>query len=517
MTTPGYISPDDVVDLTWRDEKLSLREIHDKVTRALYLLDRHGELKIQLAETKIKDTVDRRRIEGDSTWVWTRKRKFIRRTGETVGTRRWFAEFFHVGIEILRVMDAQQPSKCRQFQYVTGGPTRRSKDHVKQMVMNWAVTLEVHPFCLGIILASTGEVFIPEGFRIEYTQKQNMLTRVETSGVIRSGRASIPSNIVDLKVVNGKDVNAVVVTEHRNVNTDLGSFVENNKDVIVIMTAGYSCLATREFLRLLIDSRALKNTLFLWISDHDPHAFQVYSSLKYGSAAMAWVAPSTRAKRLEFFGPTESHVEQLIDQEIDALKPEIKARQPSLTDAQVKANATERMREVRERFSIKCRQKLNRNDVAILKNVKKSSQQDRWLDVEVNRMMETERGKFSFCELDNVSRGLGLAFMLQAVKSFQAVEPPTRRFPGRSAWNEDNVIAEEYGRGDTQKDIRAGMDCHAIKGLVEVSSRIDQAKFEEVATILNFSLRQKLALASAVTVDAMDPNFLTVKHEATGD
>ncbi|KAI4116654.1 MAG: hypothetical protein LQ345_002972 [Seirophora villosa] len=84
--------------------------------------------------------------------------------------------------------------------------------------------------------------------------------------------------------------------------TELDSFLTKNKNVIVVMTIGYPCVATREFLRLLADSRALKNALFLWISDHDPHAFQCYTTLKYGSAAMAWISPSTCVNRLELFG-----------------------------------------------------------------------------------------------------------------------------------------------------------------------------------------------------------------------
>lgn len=235
MVDPGHVSLQDVVDLRWRDETLSVKEIHDKITRVLYMLDRNSEVSVQLAETTAKNVVERCRLEGSSVWIWARKRKFIVRAGRTPGTLQWLAEFVHVGHEIVRVLDSQQPSKCRQFQYVTGGPSRRSKEHVKQMVMNWAVTLEVHPICLGIALESTGSVFTPEGFKIKCTQKRNMITRVETHWVIQPGREPIPQNIVDLKVINGKDIEAIVVTEHRNLHTDLPGFITSNKNVIVVM------------------------------------------------------------------------------------------------------------------------------------------------------------------------------------------------------------------------------------------------------------------------------------------
>ncbi|KAL9014874.1 MAG: hypothetical protein Q9173_000493 [Seirophora scorigena] len=252
-----------------------------------------------------------------------------------------------------------------------------------------------------------------------------MLTRVPTHGTVSPGRHPIPSQITDLKVVHGNDIEAVVVTEHRNMNTELDSFLNKNRNVIVIMTAGYPCVATREFLRLLADNRALKNALFLWISDHDPHAFQCYTTLKYGSAAMAWISPSTCVNRLELFGPTESHVQQVMDQEEEAKKLEIKREHPHFTEAQIDAKATELMKTIRKRFADTCRQKINKNDMMILKNLQKSCHQDHWLNLEVARMLETKRGKFGMYELDYVSQGAALAFVLQVVKSFTPAEVTT--------------------------------------------------------------------------------------------
>ncbi|KAL8961183.1 MAG: hypothetical protein Q9193_002225 [Seirophora villosa] len=419
MAASVYTPVEDVLDLRWRDEQLSVRQIHDKMARVLDLIDRMAEVHVQLAETSAKNVVKRRCLRGSFTWIWTRTRKSVQKTSRTPGTRQWLAEFVHVGLEINRILGSQQPAKCTHFQYAVG-PTQAS--NARQMIMNWAVTLEVHPFCLGIILDTTGLVFVPAGFRIDYTQKINMLIRVPTRGTVPQGRHPIPSQIVDLKVVHGNDIEAVVVTEHRSMNTELDSFLTNNKNVIVIMTAGYPCVATREFLRLLADSRALKNALFLWISDHDPHAFQCYTTLKYGSAAMAWISPSTCVNRLELFGPTESHVQQLMDQEEQAKRREIKNIHPHFAEARINARATELTKAIRKRFADTCKKPLTKNDMAILKNVRKACHQDHWLNLEVDRMLETKRGKFGMHELDNVSKGCGLAFILQAVRSFVPVE-----------------------------------------------------------------------------------------------
>lgn len=72
MSTPL----EDVLDLRWRDEQLSVRQIRDKMTEVMYELDRKAEVKVQLAETEDEGIVKRRLLEGSSTWIWTRIRKF---------------------------------------------------------------------------------------------------------------------------------------------------------------------------------------------------------------------------------------------------------------------------------------------------------------------------------------------------------------------------------------------------------------------------------------------------------
>ncbi|KAL9028600.1 MAG: hypothetical protein Q9196_003060 [Gyalolechia fulgens] len=417
------VSRDDIVDLRWQDEKLTAREIFERMSMVLISLDHQSEVSVQLAETRAKNLACVRQLEGSNTWSFIRARKFIIRKGKTETILKWLAEFLHVGLEIMRILDSQRVTTLRNFQYVTAGTGKPAmKARMKQMWWNWALTLEVHPLCLGIKIDSTGVILVPTGRKIEYKTCPNLLTKQVTKETLQEGRSTIPCNVVSLKLKGPPTpVRAVVVTEHRNLNTSLTGFANHARDVIIIMTAGYPCLATREFLRLLAENKSLENAQFLWLSDHDPHGFQVYTTLKFGSASMAWVGPSTCIPRLEFFGPTRSQVEEVLDQTEAQKGEDIKARHPSLSDTEVASKAKDVMKSTRNKFAQKCRNGLNKNDLSILTNVRAFSNIDKRLGVEVRNMFHNKCEKFAMSELDKISSAAALTFILQAVDSYVAV------------------------------------------------------------------------------------------------
>ncbi|KAI4172384.1 MAG: hypothetical protein LQ343_003643 [Gyalolechia ehrenbergii] len=437
---PGIETPvsrNDIVDLRWQDEKLTVREIYEKMVMVMVTLDHQSEASIQLAETRAKNLVCIRQIEGSSPWSLIRARKFIIHKGTSEKIRNWLADFVHVGIQIMKILDSQRPMTLRNFHYVTAGAGKKAdKARMKQMWWNWALTLEIHPLCFGINIDSSGVILIPTGLKIDYKTCSNLLTKETTKETLHEGRSTIPKNVMSVKLRGlQKTIRAVIVTEHRNLNTSFTGFVNHAREIIVIMTAGYPCLATREFLRLLADNRSFANTQFLWLSDHDPHGFQVYTTLKFGSAAMAWVAPSTCVPRLEFFGPTLRHVEELLDQSEAEKRADIKAQHPSLTDREVVSRAKDVMKSTRNKFADQCRNKLKKNDLSILKHVKSFCTMDAKLSVEVSNMLQNQCGvghcpyinlggllsahiclqKFAMSELDKISSAAALSFVLQAV------------------------------------------------------------------------------------------------------
>ena len=61
---------------------------------------------------------------------------------------------------------------------------------VKQFVMNWAATLEVHPYQFGLQFEENGQLFIPSGYKLIYWRIKNICTdeagikeKVELTGV----------------------------------------------------------------------------------------------------------------------------------------------------------------------------------------------------------------------------------------------------------------------------------------------------------------------------------------------
>ncbi|KAL8945388.1 MAG: hypothetical protein Q9211_000097 [Gyalolechia sp. 1 TL-2023] len=295
-----------------------------------------------------------------------------------------------------------------------------SLDNQSEVSVQLAETRAKNLVCirqLEVILVLTGR-------KIEYKTCSNILTKQVTKETLQEGRSTIPCNVVSLKLKGPPTpIRAVVVTEHRNLNTSLTGFANHSRDIIVIMTAGYPCLATREFLRLLAENESLEDTQFLWLSDHDPHGFQVYTTLKFGSASMAWVGPSTCVPRLEFFGPTRSQVEEVLDQSEAQKGEDIKARHPSLSDTEVASKAKDVMKSTRNKFAQNCRNGLNKNDLSILTNVRAFSKIDKKLGVEVENMFHNKCEKFAMSELDKISSAAALTFILQAVDSYVTVGP----------------------------------------------------------------------------------------------
>ncbi|KAL8944145.1 MAG: hypothetical protein Q9216_000650 [Gyalolechia sp. 2 TL-2023] len=439
------VPQDEIVDLRWRDQQLSVREIFEKMAMVLVSLDYQAQTTVQLAESNSKNVVCLQRMGISSIWSFIRARKFIVREGTSKQMKKFLADFVHVGCHIMRILDSHKATTARNFQYVTtGGGKGRTKARMKQMWFNWAVTLEIHPLCLGINLDSTGVIVVPDGLRIEVRTRPSLLHREIVQKTLCHGRHPIPTNVqsINLSFRVQKYIRAVVVTEHRNINTELDGFSEHTRDVIIVMTAGYPCLATREFLRLLVDCTKIPHSKFLWVSDHDPHGFQVYTTLKFGSASMAWIAPSTCVPKLEFFGPTESQIQQVWDHQEAAKRRKIRVQEPSSSDEWVAMKAKQEMKSIRSNYRDLCRRKLKKNDNSILENLKnfRSMDSDSDLAKEVNDMIRNQCGvghspswrlfsadmflqKFAMSELDKISSGTVLLFILQAVDSFVVVEP----------------------------------------------------------------------------------------------
>ena len=193
-------------------------------------------------------------------------------------------------------------------------------ERVKRLILDLTLTIGVHPVALGVKAEPSGQVSIPTSCRIEAELVTNVfsyINREKTPGQeyrreerMKAGVHTIPEPVLSLKVKMTMNVDppgrvdAVIVVEHRNLSEILlkESFALDN--VIIVMTAGFSDFATKEFLHLLSCDWRVSKVFFLFFADHDAPGFSIFQVLKYGSRTSAWVSPISVCPKLRYVGPT---------------------------------------------------------------------------------------------------------------------------------------------------------------------------------------------------------------------
>ena len=177
---------------------------------------------------------------------------------------------------------------------------------VKKQIKDIAVTIDVHPWALGIKPEGTGQITVPPSITIQARCVTNMHSyrNRDLEGAPRKGkytqitefRASepaktIPALIESLKVrpKKGSKVpcRTVVVVEHRNLKKALTS-EEAGGDIILVTTSGMPGGAVKELLNMLCKAEEIQDLPFLYFGDHDYQGFQIFYNLKYGTKTSAW-------------------------------------------------------------------------------------------------------------------------------------------------------------------------------------------------------------------------------------
>ena len=231
----------DIVALDWRDEGNSRTEILSMIHEKMCELDRGGSIDVQLSETTAKYTVQLRTLDGHAMEV--RLRKFVTKRLDTSTQNDLFiARFIRIGFQLAVTIGRQQPWKCCGLQYSAHGTTM-NLETVKQFVMTWATTLEVHPYRFGLQFEEKGQFFIPNGYKLIYWPIKNIFTdeadkreKLELTGVQPipqlMGRRFIT------RVDKTKRIKAVIVTEHRNLDM-VSANVACEADGVVIVMVSY--------------------------------------------------------------------------------------------------------------------------------------------------------------------------------------------------------------------------------------------------------------------------------------
>ena len=233
----------ELVALDWRNEERSRTDILSMIHEKMCELDRSGSIDVQLSETTAKNTVQLRKLDGHAMEV--RLRRFVtKRLNTSPQSDLFIARFIRIGFQLAVTIGRQQPWKCRGLQYSARGTTM-DLETVKQFVMNWATTLEVHPYHFGLQFEEKGQFFIPSGYKLIYWRIKNIFTdeadkreKVELTGV--QPIPQLMGRMVIARVDKTKRIKAVIVTEHRNLDM-VSANVACQADGVFIVMVSYQC------------------------------------------------------------------------------------------------------------------------------------------------------------------------------------------------------------------------------------------------------------------------------------
>ena len=228
---------EDIVSLNWRDD-VKRSDVLAAIHKVLTEFDRSGEINIQVADGRGPKIVGLRRVRGQIMEV--RFRKTVVRRLNCERNMRFIAKFVRVGLWLAMMVGRQEPSLCSAIQYSLRNDEMSAED-VKQMIYNWAVTVEMHPYRFGLLLQEEGEVFIGPSWKLTAWCISNIFedTAATRESAVIEGRGTIPRMIHRMSLRNAGEaktmLKAVVVTEHRGLNLEARGWAAQADGIIVVM------------------------------------------------------------------------------------------------------------------------------------------------------------------------------------------------------------------------------------------------------------------------------------------
>lgn len=213
------------LNLDWRDCPLP-EVMANKIYESLSAYDSSGVLNLCLANSaKTKSLVKATGSPHGSTMylqehVLTSKRSQACTSVHAKAATKYIVRFYLAAVFVLHMIDALQPEEHRTIMYRLRGEEFK-KDQIDQVFTDMALTIGVHPYCLGVRYALRTSVYVPTGARLVLEKVQNIFQyaidkeKALIKQVIREcTRAFIPV-MIDNLVIQG-NIRAVVVMEHTN-------------------------------------------------------------------------------------------------------------------------------------------------------------------------------------------------------------------------------------------------------------------------------------------------------------
>ncbi|MCJ1303315.1 Meiotic recombination protein W68 [Hypocenomyce scalaris] len=432
-----------IISLDWRkpvDSAHLLNEIHKVLTAQ----DVDGFYPVELSSSDAASATALETVNGVPMIVRHQTAKNKRMNNQPM----YFARFLVVGYKFIEMISYQEPRKMRKLQYLLTGEEMNG-EMVKKLAYDWALTLKVHPCSLGLLHENPGRVNLPTGIKIRATIVTDVFRWTQESRTLAGAEAIIPGMILRMHsvITAGTSARAVVVVEHRNVDLSSSNIAEQLKGVIVVATAGYPSLMTREFLHLLAEDVKFKKVPFLFFSDHDFHGFQIFLTLKYGAKATAWASATQVCAKLQWIGPSVKDVYGTISKHTEVYKAE-KMAEPSVTEEDASKLTRIWERRMGEKIERALHQKITMVDKSLMRGMEKSGMLEKEEELaEEMRQMAKTGSKFGLSRLSFV-RPNGMELFM--VERTQDLAPQSVKIPVAVTTAKVSQRAAEFNRLPSQ-------------------------------------------------------------------
>lgn len=214
----------------------------------------------------------------------------------------------------------------------------------------------------------------------------------------------------------------MVVTEHRGLNLDARGWAAQAEDVIIVMvypnpficifsklispkTGGYPSMATREFLNFLARTKPADKVPFIYVSNHDVGGWQIYRTLRYGSAKVAWLSVSQSVPKLEWSGITTRQYIDLVDAMKDLKLKEFAETNKDWDHEKCENEVSNWIQQRKVSFNHVCSSTIPECDLTRLVNLRQLLSIEPRLGQEIKQMIETKKGGFGCSMLNEIRSG----------------------------------------------------------------------------------------------------------------
>ncbi|KAL8650126.1 MAG: hypothetical protein Q9226_005280 [Calogaya cf. arnoldii] len=303
--------PPQILSLDWKHPLLKRSQVLDKLHEFLNLMDRNGEVRVEVADTQNKVAVcmeEKTTAGGMGTCRLVRYSKPCKKRMST--QMDWFAKAVTVIEELVQRIGNSEIFNLRLAFYTnTIRNPGMTASAYRAMVNDIALSCRMHPTSLGVDAEENGEVFIGKDLQLKIFRAENVfttdITKTPKFKILASG-SEIPSRLYQIRWSG--NIRAVLVVEHKNLATQLSLIKDAFNDVIIVKTQGFPTPSTREFIRTLWNELTCRGTKFVYLSDHDWQGANIFTVLKYGSIRSAWASDIMCCPGLIWAGPTRKEL-----------------------------------------------------------------------------------------------------------------------------------------------------------------------------------------------------------------